>query len=346
MGSSVACCNSSSVSPDAALVEASPTDGKAVIRVVGARGLRPRSWEPSDADECWCVVSLEGQEAFRTKNVRNMLEPVWQHEQEVNGFDRSRGVELSIHDASGCLGKTKLAWCRGFNGEADLLDCEAGATLRVKVKHPTDDDFPVGPPSEFKFRVQRDSTDVKWGMRLDTQNPTGLLVDKVEENGPVSASNKALPSERRIKKHDVIVDVNGTRGNTGGAMMKDFADKTDVTVTVQRSVEMLLVLERASVDTSIGLEFPPKPKGTSLVVVKLLPGLVSDYNASEKDESLKVNLGDRVMAVNGQEDTAEGLIKKLSDATGTCRLSILKLVPASSEELVGGKAFWYYGDGL
>lgn len=346
MGQQNGCCESSATADSAILVEASPTDGKAVIRVVGAKGVRPRNWKPSETDDCWCVVSLGGQEVFRTKHVRNMLEPVWREEQAITGFGRGKEVEFSIMDANGCLGKTTVAWCRSFNGEVALQDSEALAVLRLKVRHPSDNGYPPGPPTEFKFRASRTSTDVKWGMRLDTQNTMGLLVDRVEETGPVFTSNSEGPPAHCVKKHDVLVEVNGAIGNSGSAMMNQFAEKTDVMVTVRRTVQIVVALERESVDTSIGMEFPPKPKGTSLVIVKLLHGLVSDYNASENDDSLKINPGDRVMAVNGEEHAAEGLIKKLSEATGTIRLSVLKLVPTLSDKLIGGKAYWYYGDGL
>lgn len=342
MGGSNSCCSSPSDGL-AQFVDSVPSDGKAVIKVVGAKGVRPTLFQSSSTNECWCVVSIGGQEKFRTTVVRNMLEPVWQEETQISGFYSNTVLEISIHDNETCLGKAALAWCRGFNGEVDLQDSGDAAVLRLKVRHPTDIVYPIGPPSEFKFRAQRATTDTKWGMRLDTQNNSRLLVDKVEEIGPIATSNDEVLPEHRVKKHDVIVGVNDTSGEST-VMMKEFMNNVDITVTVRRGVELFLVLERASENTSLGVAFLPKPKGNSLVVTKLLPGLVYDYNTGEKDESMQVQIGDRVLAVNGEESSAEGLITTLSNITGTFTLTVHKIAPASSEELAGGKAYWYYGD--
>jgi len=168
------------------------------------------------------------------------------------------------------------------------------------------------------------------------------MVDRVEETGPISISNNELLLEHRLKKNDLLVAVNDVTGETS-AMMTEFVEKTEVTLTVRRSVEVFVDLERESVNTSLGMVFPSKPKGTSLLIAEIVPGLVHDYNLRQKDESLQIQAGDRILAVNGEESsTSEGLMNKLSDITGTFRLTIHKMAPASSEELVGGKAYWYY----
>jgi len=306
MGNTAQCCSGSGDIVDtAAKVDAVPSDGRAIIRVVGAKDVRPKNWRPSGTNECWCVVSLAGEEVFRTKAVTNMLDPVWREQHEITGFYSNQQLEFSIHDSDSCLGQTTLAWCRGLNGHVYLHDSEAQAMLRLKVRHPMDMDFPMGPPIEFKFRAQRGSKDVKWGMRLDTQNANRLLVDRVEATGPISTSNSNVLPEHQIKKNDVIVAVNDATGTTK-EMMMEFVDKTDVTMTVRRTVEVSVDLERASVNTSLGMAFPPTPKGTSLIVTKLVSGLVHDYNNGQRDASMQIQVGDRVLAINGEGGDSEG----------------------------------------
>jgi len=343
MGAGTSCCYSPA-GGEAKLVDSVPIHGKVVVKVLGARGVRPKSWQSSGQNECVCVISLGGREVFRTKPAINMLEPVWQQETEIDGVSSHKRLEFSVHDNSGCLGKATMVSCQGLNGEIRLQESQDEAMLRLKVRHCTEMGYLSGPPTEFKLQVQRDSTDVKWGMRLDTQGSTRLLVDKVELSGPiVTANSKVEQEERRIGRGDVIMSVNDI-GSETSLMMKEFIEKTDIVVTVRRSVEVFVCLERTSLDTSLGMAFPPKPKGSSLLVINLIPGLVQDYNAGEPDKSLQVQVGDRVVAVNGEEGTSEGLVTKLSEITGMFRLTIRRIAPAAPEELVSGKAYWYYGD--
>merc|ERR1712079_642403 len=120
-----------------------------------------------------------------------MLDPVWREQQEICGFSSHQQLEFFVHDNDGCLGTTTLAWCRGFNGQLCLRDSEAEAVLRLKVRHPTDMDYPMGPPTEFKYRAQRASKDASgacdstlrmainfWWKRLRRLDPSPVQISK------------------------------------------------------------------------------------------------------------------------------------------------------------------------
>lgn len=356
---SVACCNPVDGKGGPLLASVPVTnisnDGRvseAFVTLVGARGVQSSSWLPGESTcEMYCTMLLGGEEVFRSETLANMMEPLWRQETKITGWTADRHLEVLVYNGKDCIGNTTLdlPTCQqGLNREVSLESSEGStvAYLRLKVCFNSNRNYPKGPRSEFTATVQRDSTNMKWGMRLDPQDATKLLVENVEESGPVGIWNGTALPDHHVRKSDMIV-ATGPMSGDAAVMLQEFTSRTQLAMTVRRSVEIVVFLKRTRADMPWGLDFPPNPKGASLVIANLLPGhsLINEYNSRQQDASLQVQTGDRILAVNGVVGTAKLIRSKLLSSVGTIRLAIQRCTPSpASGELACGLAYWRFWD--
>jgi len=324
---------------------------KLTIKIMGARGLRNADWFPgAGASDCFCKVKVvgaappaEGEEEtclMKTQTINNTLTPIWQEEQEIEGYNDGDSLEFSVWDedtakAPDLLGKVVLKKEdfaeSGFNGELKLEESKnktAGrqAILRLKLKMPGQTDYPAGPPQEFNVKIENDPKDKKkvkmQGLECDDADGKTLYVTKVNQ-GPFANYNKSADVNSQLRLGDFIMSVNGKEGDAK-AMMEELKTKTDFEVKAVRAEEIIVAIDKKDAKMPLGIELPKKPMGNALLIAKLGDGPFKEWNDTHGGEHQKVYEGDRIMSVGGASGQATTLQKKLTGAKAPFQAVIVR----------------------
>jgi len=116
------------------------------ITIVSARGLRDADWLPGAGKSdpyCVCEIAGKPKEAkIQTKVINNNLNPVWEHDAEVSGFEQGDTLVFKVYDKdvlrSDLLGELHLdsaQFCpQGFEGELPLANAGKGINAYLKLK--------------------------------------------------------------------------------------------------------------------------------------------------------------------------------------------------------------------
>jgi len=336
---------------DAPQEEEAPAEASAgaklTIKIMGARGLRNADWFPgAGASDCYCKVKVagaappaEGEEEtclMKTKTMNNTLTPIWQEEQEIEGYNDGDSLEFSVWDedtgkAPDLLGKVVLKKEdfaeSGFNGELKLEESKNKTSfLRLKVKMPGQEDYPAGPAQEFNFKIEKDPKDKKMikmqGLEVDDADGKTLYVTKVNP-GPFKDHNAKADINAQLRLGDFIMSINGKEGDAK-AMMEELKTKTDLEVKAVRAEEITVAVDKKDVKTAMGLDFPKKPMGNALLIVKVGDGPFKEWNDTHAGEHQKVCDGDRIMSVGGANGKATDLQKKMTTAKTSFQAIIVR----------------------
>eukprot|EP00931_Biecheleriopsis_adriatica_P036221 TRINITY_DN20872_c0_g2_i1.p1 TRINITY_DN20872_c0_g2~~TRINITY_DN20872_c0_g2_i1.p1 ORF type:complete len:1300 (-),score=256.53 TRINITY_DN20872_c0_g2_i1:56-3394(-) len=142
------------------------------VEVIAARGLRATDWgilQQSSSDP-YCVCEMKGHRSngFRTKTIKKMLDPIWDHEGRVRNYKAGNSLVFTVYDedfgkSDDILGRYELPASefvhKGFAGELRLKD--TGGTesyLEVKVSDlygnfPPEDAHADGEISKLKVHI-------------------------------------------------------------------------------------------------------------------------------------------------------------------------------------------------
>lgn len=126
---------------------AATLQGKAVeVCIVGARGLRDADSAMFGLSDAYCVCEVEGQpgSGFQTEEIKNSLNPRWNHTESIAGIFASDALLFTVWDTDpmkpdDCLGSVRLSagqfLHRAFEGSLPLQQAGKGAeaTLQVRV---------------------------------------------------------------------------------------------------------------------------------------------------------------------------------------------------------------------
>lgn len=318
---------------------AEPAEPALVLTIVGARGLRNADWIPGQGkSDTYCIVHYEGKEIHRTVTVKDTLEPFWREDVNIQKFDGKQAMTFHLYDqdylSSDYLGKVELppqAFAEeGFNGEVIIEEAGDGvqAYLRLKVQL-RGKELPPGPPTELTVTADK-ANHQTWGLDLDTQDEELLFVTEVRP-GPFFDANEKLAPEEQVIKSDFVLAVNGIRG-TPATLLNEFKVARTITLHLTRSVETTICFEHKNRKLPLGLVFPEKPAGEALVVCAVEEGSAAEeYNKGQTNEMLKINNGDRIIAVGGYRGKAGELMDKMENIKRKGRVHI-ELMRATGEE--------------
>jgi len=120
------------------------------VAIVSARGVRNADWLLTGKSDPYCTCEIVGKKGsqIRTKVVANNLNPVWDYEAEVTGFEPGNVLLFQVYDddigRDEILGRAMLPsdqfFPAGFAGELPLSEagkeCSAFLRLRVQVAKP------------------------------------------------------------------------------------------------------------------------------------------------------------------------------------------------------------------
>jgi len=322
-------------------LEASQSAAGTRVVILGARGLREAEVFPGTERTCYCALAVLGggeepaEELAKTQQVKNTLEPSWNHEVELSTLGDGGVLEFRVleADADGkgeVLGKAKLEAARiqeqeGFNGELELEEAgeKVKAFLRVKISLPSK---PFPPAPEKEFIVELDNPKKKaLGLEVETQDGKMLYVSAVK-NGLVQTFNKEAEPTKQIMPGDFIVKVNGVEGASKKLNEALKKKETSFSLVCRRAEEWRVVVDRGADKGPIGFGYVKPAVGHSIVMTDIAAGPLSAWN--EENPEREVRPFDRILAINGKRGKPDAILKQMK-ATG--RFTMLVARPAEPE---------------
>eukprot|EP00421_Protoceratium_reticulatum_P000946 CAMPEP_0168371654 /NCGR_PEP_ID=MMETSP0228-20121227/7883_1 /TAXON_ID=133427 /ORGANISM="Protoceratium reticulatum, Strain CCCM 535 (=CCMP 1889)" /LENGTH=426 /DNA_ID=CAMNT_0008384549 /DNA_START=127 /DNA_END=1404 /DNA_ORIENTATION=+ len=308
------------------------------VAIMGATGLRSPVWAPvAGRPECCCVLGLGGEEVFKTRTVRDCLDPTWREEVELPDYMDGKPLEFSIFDVdmgrSFFLGRVSVASSTflsdsGFHGDLKIEEAGEGADqafLKLKIKV-AGKDYPPAPPAEFRMSIDLLSWQ-SYGLKMDFHSFTNTLTVIEVRDGPFLAYNGGAMVAEQIRKLDFIMNVNGATSCLD--MLEEFKTQSKVELLVRRPQEYLALID-CSVGRRHGLGFPKKCAGEFLVITRVGAGTVSDWNDSQPEEK-QVKPGDRIVSVGGESMKASEIKAMIEHGGGLFQCLLIR--PCSDDAM-------------
>jgi len=144
------------------------------------------------------------------------------------------------------------------------------------------------------------------GLNIDFMDGANLIISVVK-SGIVEEWNKTATECNRIRKGDMIIEVNGIRVSR---LIVETIQRANplLRMVLQRPEEVKVLINK--VDAPLGLEVTHTDNGSSLLVLTVGRGPVHDWNQAHED--LAVGTNDRIVAVNGTMGPCSELLKLIA----------------------------------
>merc|ERR1712194_290653 len=115
---------------------------KVRVTVVSAQGLRNADWVGKSDPYCVCEVIGKPDVKFMTPTVDDNLNPTWNHEDEVTGYQAPDALTFAVKDKDplkaddilGCVSLPYGSFKDGYEGELELSQTGDGITSSLFVK--------------------------------------------------------------------------------------------------------------------------------------------------------------------------------------------------------------------
>jgi len=165
--------------------------------------------------------------------------------------------------------------------------------------------------------VLRKEAGTSLGLTLDTLDGHSLLVTEILD-GLVRRCNKAAAdSSCHVKPGDSICAVGGRAGSNEELLkllkVSCLDSEESIDMTLQRPRSFLVDIHRAYRPLGLHVEHTGVLNhGGGLLVQKIAPGLLRDWNVAQRSLAIKRN--DRIVRVNGQRGYPEDLLKLIKAA--------------------------------
>mmetsp|Transcript_1766 Transcript_1766/g.4459 ORF Transcript_1766/g.4459 Transcript_1766/m.4459 type:complete len:433 (+) Transcript_1766:95-1393(+) len=187
----------------------------------------------------------------------------------------------------------------------------AKAEEPAKVEESAKKEVPPQEPRaarEFDVTVERRMGDTV-GLMLASKTAGLRIVDIVP--GKLKEVNSAAAPDRRIEKHDFILEVNGKSTQGGG--------KNDAMAIIQGISWTLKLKMHRPLEYTVTIAKSAKPFGAllgyqmhipAIEITAIRDGALKDYNATAGPEA-QVKVIDTIIAVNGIADTAVAMVEAI-----------------------------------
>lgn len=178
-------------------------------------------------------------------------------------------------------------------------------------------------PVHFKISIDKKRPKAPLGLALDPSGIEAIYVCSVQqENSPVSEANEQNPSGEQLVAGDFIFSVNGVTSDLA-AMMAEVQGSTQLELAVRRPTEFAINVNRKGQSVGCAITYDATT-GVTLVVEAVNDGPVKVWNDLNPGNTVQV--GDRVIAVNGLRGTAVQLLEKIR-ATDELQLAFVRPAP-------------------
>lgn len=163
--------------------------------------------------------------------------------------------------------------------------------------------------------------DSLFGITLFYSDATTCLeiIDVDETHESVKAYNAAAEAGRKLVPGHLILAVNGASDSVA-VMLASWKESTEVNCVVCRPVEFTINVIK--VEGGMGIDVTHSTKGTSLLVEGIQAGPVLKWNKSNPEK--KVQVADRIVAINGVRGSPTELKGALKGASGKIELVIAR----------------------
>jgi hypothetical protein len=326
---------------------ATPIAGDCVLKVYGARGLRNADWtwvpgSVGGVSDAYVIIKEKvaagtETELARTKTIANCLEPLWDEEATLK-FAPESTLVFTVMDkdplkADDMLGKVEIKCAdlkSGYNGELPLEDAGNGikAFLRILAKAPGGE-YPSGPPSEFSITLEK-GTEKTYGFEFDKSRPENLFVTSVASTGVTKTFNDKAKPEEQMKMGQYIVAVNGATDTA--KMVEELGKATTVVLSMVRPQCFTVAFDKKG---SLGLTLAHAVACNCVTGINAGP--VKTWNETYPDK--KVEIGDRIVAVNGNRAVGAEQMKLLRN-NGSMQLVFSRKAPPATIAGAVAATFW------
>lgn len=157
---------------------------------------------------------------------------------------------------------------------------------------------------EFTITLEKQTAETPVGVDLETLGSLAMIW--TIHDGPVKLYNANAPPDLQVQHGDYIVRVDGKKG-TMSELISAFSQSRVVQVTLHRPKEITVTLDKRKYNGEVGLELDYMASGTTLLIKQIKHGPVEAWNENNRFHT--VIAGDRIVAVNGRQMDAEGLLE-------------------------------------
>jgi len=306
------------------------------VMIVGARGIRNSDWMPGlGKPDCYCEVRAIGAGAteeplFVTQVLEDTLAPMWREEAPLHAYQANQALQFKIWDkdvvGSDYLGKVEIQPgsfdTTGFNGELPLEEAGAGveAYLRLKIK-PAHKPYPrPSATPKIEVEIKRRSKSVSWGLSLDMQDEKKAYITHIAA-GPFQDYNDGQDNhDLKVRATDFITAVNGKTTH----LLEELKASKEAKVTIRRGLDLIMIVEKG--EESVTSEFSRKFVSDGGLVIKAIgdQGMIKAHNDQTEDETLKFQVRDRIVKVDGKTGNTKDLFKMLEHAQGKFHVNVIR----------------------
>jgi len=324
-----------------------PIEPQLTIQIVGARGLPEPKMSPGVSSLYCCAVRLQGDsdDFFQTRIVRDVLDPEWLEEVEIDETDLRQGLVFSIlgADAQGGiihLGNASLSARElsdeGFSGDLPLqTSADAIAYLTVRIKS-SGSDYPQDSNQDFLIDVPPRRVK-QLGCVFDSHDGKSLCIMALKR-GAVHDYNQNAKVMDRIGQLDHVIRVNQVEDNSV-AMLKEIQKASKLQLLVRRPRIFRAVIIAPN-EKTLGMRFADgTSRGPWLTVSEVITGPpqhmrpAQAWNASHPTQTIRA--GDRIIAVDGKQGRARDLatmMRRAAKSSGSFNVTVVKLGTTDLED--------------
>jgi len=325
---------------------------KITVLVKGTYGLPDGDLEPGKDRFLYYAVGVEsgGIELFESSKKQNVVDPVWNEECELpaNG-----ALKFSVFQADADGNSTVVAVATldlqsassdSFNGELPLLveGADTGGVLWLKAK--SGDEYAPDTSGEFNVTIENEKKKAL-GLEVDCMDPEKLYVIGIKKGSVVDIWNAEV--DNKVEAGIFITGIEGPEVGSGGCLgagsgssasatqsaamekiLKKNAKQVEMVCRKSTKFRIALTLEEKG---GVGVTFPPKPVGNSLVVTEVKEdGPMNKWNTDNPEQTVEPM--DRIIAVDGKEGKVADLQKHIKAAQQGARviLTLVRLAPAAA----------------
>lgn len=145
--------------------------------------------------------------------------------------------------------------------------------------------------------------------------PSLEIIDVDNDNSSVMAYNRSAPKGRELFPGQLILAVNGVAESVT-EMLTAWKESTEVNCVV--CIPMEFPVEVIKVEGGMGIDVTHSSKGTSLLIEGIQAGPVQKWNRANPEHQVQV--GDRIVAVDGVRGSPTELKGALKNASGKIKL--------------------------
>mmetsp|Transcript_134207 Transcript_134207/g.261381 ORF Transcript_134207/g.261381 Transcript_134207/m.261381 type:complete len:312 (-) Transcript_134207:9-944(-) len=297
---------------------------KLTVHVTSAQGLPGVDWFPGHDRFLYFGVgeAIGGEELFKSQQKKNVVDPVWNEECELPA---DMPLKFTVFQ-SDVDGNTDVLACATldlastgtdqFNGELPLeMDGKLiGGILTLKAR--SVGDYPAEPSSEFTVTIENPKKKAL-GLEVDAMDPSRLFVVRVKKGTVMDRFNETQ-LENKVDAGCFITSV--TAADAGSItdmekILKKNLKQVDLVCRRAQRFRVSLILTKGE---GVGISVPTRATGNSLLITEVKAnGAVEVWNTGNPDQIIE--LGDRIVAVNGKAGKAADLLKQIKAKGGSQR---------------------------